>query len=386
MCGKAQGYRTRPGGRLMDWRIAYLLGLITAFLTLFVLSFKNRKVSFFRPSPKKDVMAKAVEYRLSMGPHIVAVGGGTGLSTLLLGLKSFTRNITAVVAVTDEGGSSGRLRQEWGVLPPGDVRNCIVALAENDNALRNILDFRFDRGDLSGHSLGNLILLAVTELSGDFRVAVEEMNHLLAIRGKVLPVTTEAVSLIAETVDGQLCRGELQISSCGKNLKDIWLEPRDARPLTDVIRAIEEADLIVMGPGSLFTSVLPNLLLPKVAQKIQESPLPRVYVANLMSQPGETDGMNILHHLEWVERAVKAVPDYVVVNNGSIPEALLQAYLNEGAVPLYLDESQRERILEKGCHIIEGNYVKVYEESVVRHDGQGLSETLMRICRDLKEV
>ena len=151
--------------------------------------------------------------------------------------------------------------------------------------------------------------MAVTELSGDFRVAVEEMNHLLAIRGKVLPVTTEAVSLIAETVDGQLCRGELQISSCGKNLKDIWLEPQDARPLTDVIRAIEEADLIVMGPGSLFTSVLPNLLLPKVAQKIQESPLPRVYVANLMSQPGETDGMNILHHLEWVERAVKAVPD-----------------------------------------------------------------------------
>ncbi|MEA4876325.1 MAG: gluconeogenesis factor YvcK family protein [Aminobacterium sp.] len=373
----------------MDWRVAYFLGLLTAFLTIFVLSWKDRWPGFLRSSPvKTDVMARVVEYRLSMGPHIVALGGGTGLSTLLKGLKSFTRNITAVVTVTDEGGSSGRLRQEWGVLPPGDVRNCIVALAENDNALRNILDFRFDRGDLSGHSLGNLILLAVTEISGDFRLAVEEMNHLLAIRGRVLPVTTEAVSLVAEIEDGQLLRGELEISSCrcGQKVKRIWLEPSDPQPLPDVIRAIDEGDLIVLGPGSLFTSVLPNLLLPKIAQKIQESPLPRVYVANLMSQPGETDGMNVVEHVEWIEKILGIAPNFIVVNNGSIPAPFLEAYLKEGAIPLYLDDSQREILLEKNCQIIESNYVKVYEGSVVRHDSQALSETLMRICRDMKEV
>lgn len=372
----------------MDWRVAYVLGLATAFLTIMAISFKSRRWPFLRFLFKedRDVMAKAVEYRLSMGPHIVAVGGGTGLSTLLKGLKSFTRNITAVVTVTDEGGSSGRLRQEWGVLPPGDVRNCIVALAENDNALRNILDFRFDRGDLSGHSLGNLILLAVTELSGDFHLAVEEINHLLAIRGKVLPVTTEAVALMAETDSGEVLKGELEITTAAQQMSRIWLEPSDAKPLPEVICAIEEGDLIVLGPGSLFTSVLPNLLLPKVAEKIRYSQGPRVYVANLMTQPGETDGMDILQHVEWIERVAGVAPDFVIVNEEDIPLACLEAYRNQGALPLYLDTEQERKLLTKGCQIIRGNYVKVYEKSVIRHNGQALSETLMRICRDLKEV
>ena len=183
--------------------IGFVIGLITAVFLILILNISG--LSFSRKpeasSKKREILSSAIQYRLSQGPNIVAVGGGTGLSTLLKGLKSFTRNITAVVTVTDEGGSSGRLRAEWGVLPPGDVRNCIVALAENDNALRRILDFRFDRGELEGHSLGNLMLLAVSELCGDFRLAVEEMNNLLAIRGRVLPVTTDQVVLAGETTD-----------------------------------------------------------------------------------------------------------------------------------------------------------------------------------------
>ena len=181
--------------------MSFILGILTTLAILFL--FGRIKLKSGKPIISKS------------GPYIMAVGGGTGLSTLLRGIKTFTRNITAVVAVTDEGGSSGRIRNEWGMLPPGDVRNCIVALAENDNELRSILDYRFDRGELSGHSLGNLLLLAVTEMCGDFSTAVKKMNHLLSIRGRVLPVTTEGITLVGRTKTGQPVRGELDISHHG---------------------------------------------------------------------------------------------------------------------------------------------------------------------------
>ena len=215
----------------MNWPSAFAVGMFTAFFLLLFFDLRPWRAARVRT---RDSFRNAVARRLSMGPCVVAVGGGTGLSTLLKGLKKFTRNITAVVAVTDEGGSSGRLRTEWGVLPPGDVRNCIVALAENDNELRRLLEFRFDRGELAGHSLGNLLLLAVSELCGDFSVAVEQMNHLLAIRGKVLPVTTETITL-AGVAENRTVRGELEISRNGRLLEGIWLEPEGARPLPEVL-------------------------------------------------------------------------------------------------------------------------------------------------------
>ena len=363
--------------------VGFAIGLITAVFLILILNISGfsflRKIGTY--SKRREVLSSAIKRRLAQGPNIVAVGGGTGLSALLRGLKSFTRNITAVVAVTDEGGSSGRLRIEWGVLPPGDVRNCIVALAENDNALRRILDFRFDRGELAGHSLGNLMLVAVTELCGDFRLAVEEMNNLLAIRGRVLPVTTDHVVLAGETNDKKIVHGELDISKNGKNLNEIWLEPEDAKPVKEILEAIDESDLIVLGPGSLFTSVIPNLLIQEFAERIRFSKTPKIYVCNLMTQPNETEGMDIVKHVEWICGALGSVPDYVLVNRAPIPEKLIARYKKEGALPLLLDRHQAGKIKGMGCAIIEGEFVEVTKDNVVRHDSQKLAEILHRQCR-----
>jgi len=367
----------------MDWAVSFAVGMFTACFLLIVFDIRLMRSSRFRA---KDPFKNAIAHRLSVGPSIVAVGGGTGLSTLLRGVKGFTRNITAVVAVTDEGGSSGRLRMEWGVLPPGDVRNCMVALAEDDNALKRVLEFRFDRGELAGHNLGNLLLLAVSELCGDFRLAVEQMNRLLAIRGKVLPVTTEAVTLVGLTKDGQKIRGELDISRYGRNLEGIWLEPEGAQPLPEVLRAVDEADLIVLGPGSLFTSVIPNLLLPEFAKKLRDSRTPKVYVCNLMTQPEETEGMDIEAHLHWVSSAIDSVPEYIIVNNEPFPDNLIDAYKQEGAAPLYLDRHQRNRINRMGCTILEVPMIHVADEKHLRHNSYKLGETLFRLAQDLKET
>lgn len=346
---------------------------------------KNLRRRKFAAS-KHAIISNAVDYRLSTAPQIVTIGGGTGLSTLLAGLKSFTKNITAVVAVTDEGGSSGRLRQEWGVLPPGDIRNCIVALAENGNSLNRLLNYRFDRGELKGHNLGNLILLATTEMVGDFQRAVEELNKMLAIRGQVLPVTTETVTLKGETRDGVHVSGELAISANGSNLDKIWIEPSEAEPLEGVKTAIENADLIVLGPGSLFTSVLPNLLLRKLSAQLKKSSVPIVYVANLVTQPKETEGMNILSHVDWIAGILGRVPDYIIANQTKIPDEFLKSYSKIGASPLYMSVAEENYLKSLGTKVIFGDYVSIKDESYLRHNAQNLSETIIRLAREAREV
>ena len=353
--------------------MSFILGILTTLAILFLFGRINLKSG-------RPIISKS-------GPYIMAVGGGTGLSTLLRGIKTFTRNITAVVAVTDEGGSSGRIRNEWGMLPPGDVRNCIVALAENDNELRSILDFRFDRGELSGHSLGNLLLLAVTEMCGDFSTAVKKMNHLLSIRGRVLPVTTEGITLVGKTKTGEAVRGELDISHHGHELSEIGLEPADAKPLHDVIAAVDDAEIILLGPGSLFTSVIPNLLLPDFSAKLKDAQVPKVYICNLMTQPEETQGMNIVQHLEWVAAALGCMPDFVIANDEQIPDDIVEAYRQEGASPLYLDRHQREKIRSMGCICIEASIMSVFESAkegrVLRHDPQKLASVIFRLIREI---
>jgi len=334
---------------------------------------------------RRAIMNNAVEYRLSLAPRIVAIGGGTGLSTLLSGLKVFTRNITAVVAVTDEGGSSGRLRQEWGMLPPGDIRNCIVALAENDSSLNRLLNFRFDRGELEGHSLGNLILLATTEMMGDFQRAVEELNKLLAIRGQVLPVTTETVILKGETEDGTTVSGELAVSDNGNRLRKLWIEPSNAQPLDGVKNALNNADLIVLGPGSLFTSVLPNLLLKEISELLKKSSVPIVYVANLVTQPKETEGMNILSHVDWIASVLGTVPDYLIANQAPIPEEFLRRYSKIGAEPLYLSMQEEKYLESLGTTVIYGDFATIKNGTYLRHNTESLAETIIRLAMESRE-
>lgn len=362
-----------------------LLTFGAAALSFYILS--SRGTGRIKKQPgRHGVMTNAVEYRLSLGPRIVTIGGGTGLSTLLGGLKAFTRNITAVVAVTDEGGSSGRLRQEWGMLPPGDIRNCIVALAENDSSLNRLLNFRFDRGELKGHNLGNLILLATTEMMGDFQRAVEELNKMLAIRGQVLPVTTETVTLMGETKGGKRVRGELEVSDNGGDLVKLWIEPCTAPPLDGVKRAVKSADLIVLGPGSLFTSVLPNLLLKDLSELLQETPVPIVYVANLVTQPRETEGMNILAHVDWVASVLGTVPDFLLANQAPIPEEFLRRYGKTGAEPLYLSGEEEKYLRSLGTTVIYGDFVTIKDEEYLRHNAQNLSEAIMRLAREGRET
>lgn len=354
----------------------FFLGIITSLAVLFFLG-------------KFNVRPNKHDKRLSRGPYILAVGGGTGLSTLLRGLKAYTRNITAVVAVTDEGGSSGRIRNEWGMLPPGDVRHCMAALAENDNELKRILEFRFDRGELAGHSLGNLLLLAVTEMCGDFSLAVKEMNHLLSIRGRVLPVTTEGISLMGKTDTGLEVKGELCISEHGHELKEIWLEPADAKPLPEVLDAVDDADVIILGPGSLFTSVIPNILMPDFADKIKASDAPKIYVCNLMTQHDETQGMNIIKHLDWIIAALGCTPDFIVTNSERIPDDVIESYRREGAVPLYLDDEQRRLIKSMGCECIEADIMGISETKkegrVLRHDPAKLAHVIFKLIRGLDD-
>ena len=363
--------------------LIFIGGLMAGGVVVALLFRNSRRVRAFisKRTNEREAAAAAVQLRLASGPSFVAVGGGTGLSSLLKGLKGYTRNITALVTVTDEGGSSGRLVRDWGMLPPGDIRNCLVALSENDDQLRAFMNFRFNQGDLKGHSLGNLILLVATEQSGDFKNAVELVNSLLAIRGRVLPITTENVTIVAETEKGETLRGELTVAKHGRDIKSIRLEPPGVEPVKEAFSVLESADMIILGPGSLFTSVIPNLLVEKFTAALRQTPHPIVYVANLMTQPGETTGMTQLDHIKWVARALGRFPDAVLVNEDIIPEPLQERYRAQGAVPLTLSRTDEEFLSAKKCRVVRASLLQIQDGTVVRHNSARLAETLMRILR-----
>jgi len=297
----------------------------------------------FLPDRGRKLVEKLYYRRyLEKGPRIVALGGGTGLSVLIRGMKEYTSNITAVVTMTDDGGSSGRLRDEMGMLPPGDLRNCLLALADTEPLLEQLFRHRF-RGSssLEGHSFGNLFLAAMTEMMG-FEQAVREFSKVLAVRGQVLPVTLDPVVLKAEFSDGTTTSGETNIVDQGKPIQHISLSPQQCQPLPDVLEAIKEASAIILGPGSLYTSVLPNLLVPGVKEAIQDSNAPCFYVCNIMTQPGETGEMSASDHLEaFYRHGCGDMIDFVVVNTETnIPQPLAEQYRSEGAVPVAVDYDQ----------------------------------------------
>jgi len=320
---------------------------------------------------------------LIKGPKIVAIGGGTGLSTMLRGLKEYSSNITAVVTVADDGGGSGVLRQELGILPPGDIRNCILALADTEPILEQLLQYRFQDGNLKGQSFGNLFLAAMDGISANFEEAVKKVSDVLAVTGQVLPVTLEDVTLCAELDDGCAICGESKIGDHNAfhkgRINRVYLEPPDAQPLKDVLDAIAEADIIVLGPGSLYTSIIPNLLVRGVCPAIKKSKAIKVYVCNVMTQPSETENYTVYDHISILEdHSQKGIIDCCIANNSSVPPKLLEKYLNDGADQVRID---REIISEAGIRLIEGDIVSI-KNNLIRHDSKKLAKTVIELVAE----
>ncbi|MBM3464672.1 MAG: uridine diphosphate-N-acetylglucosamine-binding protein YvcK [Armatimonadetes bacterium] len=314
--------------------------------------------------------------------RIVAIGGGTGLSSLLRGLKAHTSNIVAVVTVSDDGGSSGRLRKDRGLLPPGDIRNCLVALADDDTLLAELLQYRFhEGGDLAGHSFGNLFLAALTEIAkGDFDHAIKMSGQILNIRGKVFPGTLHQTTLCAEYMDGTMVEGESEIPRHGKPIKRVWLCPDDCEPMDEVLQAIRDADAVILGPGSLFSSVIPNLLVQGMVDALERTRGLRIYVCNVMTQPGETDEYKASDHLKAIyAHTGRKIVDVALVNQ-EVPRLLLDRYKAEGAFPVLADLDAIERL---GVRPVAANLIN--ETNLVRHDSARLAEVVYDLILEYEE-
>lgn len=332
------------------------------------------------PEGNEELVDRLMTHRrLNRGPRIVVVGGGTGLSTLLRGLKAYSANITAIVTVADDGGSSGRLRREIGVLPPGDIRNCLAALADEEKLLTELFQYRFQAGDgLVGHSFGNLFLTAMSEVTGgNLERAIAAISQVLAVRGQVLPATLTDMRLWAELADGRRIEGESNITEAGGKIVRIGCTPNNPPALPRAIQAIREADYIIIGPGSLYTSIAPNLLVPKIAHAIARSKALRIYVCNIMTQPGETDGFTVSDHIRTIDRVAGApLFDAVLVQKQSPSAGSLIKYAQEKSHPVYFD---REAVMQLERRAIVANVMHEDEQTgLVRHDPDRLARILLR--------
>jgi len=321
--------------------------------------------------------------RWEQGPRIVAIGGGHGLSTLLRGLKRHTRNLTAIVTVADDGGGSGMLRDELGMPPPGDIRNCMQALANTEPVMEQLLAYRFKEGRLSGQSFGNLLLAALNGISGSFDEAVGKMSEVLAITGRVLPVTTADIALEATFENGTRVSGESKIAAFKKaqdcRISRVELHPEHPAALPETLEAISKADLILLGPGSLYTSVIPNLLVDGVVKAIQSSDAPRVYIANIMTQDGETEGMTLSEHISaLLVHSAPGLIDLCLANCAPIRPELLERYRAEGAEPIAVDRDKVERL---GVEVVERPLASTTQD-YARHSIDRLAQAVMDLYEE----
>lgn len=322
---------------------------------------------------------------LVKGPKIVAIGGGTGLSTMLRGLKYYTSNITAIVTVADDGGGSGDLREDLGMLPPGDIRNCILALADTEPLMEDLLQYRFKDGRLKNQSFGNLFLAAMDGISSNFEEAVHKMSSVLAVTGKVMPVTLDDLVLKAKLKDGTIVEGESNIPEeaieRNTSIDKIFIEPKNARALKEAVEAILEADAIILGPGSLYTSVIPNLLVKDIASAVKKTKGIKLYVSNIMTQPGETDGFAVEDHIKAIFNHVgDGVVDYVVVNVGKIDGELEGKYKEEES---HLVRISEEAVAGLGVSVIEGDFISI-KNGLIRHNSEKLASILIETIMDKK--
>lgn len=313
--------------------------------------------------------------KLNRGPRIVAVGGGTGLSMLLSGAKNITNNLTAIVSVGDDGGSSGRLREEMGILPPGDIRHCITALADDEDLVNKLFKYRFKNGEgLEGHSFGNLFLTALYDITGDMVSAVRASSRVLSIRGRVLPATLDDMKLVAEMEDGRIVHGESTIPEAHGRIKRLFTEPANCKALEDVIQAIRNAELIILGPGSLYTSVIPNLLVKQISEEIIKSKARKIYVCNIMTQPGETDNYTVSDHLKALiqHSGSNKIVDAVLVND-YLPEKLADIYQKSGSYPVKLDIQEVKKL---GIKIVAKKLIQDSKEGLVRHSSNRVARAV----------
>lgn len=368
---------------------------------LFILAWKKTNFSMMESDSadlkrKRQSMGEVLYRRMKLdhGPKIVAIGGGTGLSTLLKGIKKITNNITAIVTVGDDGGSSGRLREQMGVLPPGDIRNCIAALADDDDIATKLFQYRFKTGEgLEGHSFGNLFITAMTAICGDMVSAIRESSKVLLIRGRVLPATCDDMKLYAKMEDDSIVRGESNIPEAGKRIMQLCSEPADCKAIPDAIEAIHNADLIILGPGSLYTSVISNFLVKDITRAVWNSKAKKIYVCNAMTQVGETDNYSVSDHVKTIFEHVK-LPDIkedknffdaVLVNN-SMPQNLAQKYEEAGSLPVEIDISELRKLK---VEVVQRNLLEDNKEGLIRHNTSRVAKAIYfwykRACKNEKK-
>ncbi|MCX7698765.1 MAG: YvcK family protein [Candidatus Goldbacteria bacterium] len=330
----------------------------------------------FPKNDKKFIARIYKEARLKRGPKIAAIGGGTGLSTLLKGIKEYTSNLAAIVTVADDGGSSGRLRKEYNIIPPGDIRNCIVALADEEDILSKLFQYRFtEKGELKGHNFGNIFITALTKISGDFPKAIKEISKVLAIRGQVFPVSLDNIKLKAKLKNGKEIYGQSNITRSKIPIESVHIIPPNCKPYEQALKALKAADVILIGPGSLYTSIIPNLLIPQVREILENDKILKIYICNIMTQPGETDGYTVSDHIKAIfKHSSNKVIDYVLVNNGIPKEALLKKYRAENS---YIVKIDREEVAKLGVKLICAKLIE--EGEYIRHSPYLLTKAIMKI-------
>ncbi len=359
-----------------------LIGIVFFFLAWKKTNFSMIEAEDTEANRIKDSMGEILyrKMKLNHGPKIVAIGGGTGLSTLLKGIKKLTNNITAVVTVGDDGGSSGILREQMGVLPPGDIRNCIAALADDDNIVTKLFQYRFQSGEgLGGHSFGNLFITAMTAICGDMVSAIKESSKVLLVRGRVLPATCDDMKLYAKMEDDSIVKGESNIPEAGKRIIQLMSEPKDLRVTPDIVEAIHNADIIIMGPGSLYTSVISNFLVKDIAKAVWAAKAKKIYVCNAMTQPGETDNYSVSDHIKAILNHVKDYKvegktflDAVLVNN-SIPKNLSEKYEKSDSLPVEIDITE---LRQMGIEVYQKNLLQDNKEGLIRHNCDKIAKAI----------
>lgn len=370
-----------------NYTILASLGVLVILLGLVVMAWATQRlirtmIGVVMPGESENLSDLIFSnLQLSKGPKVVVIGGGTGLSVMLRGLKAKTYNLTAVVTVADDGGSTGRIRQDLDIIAPGDLRNCLVALADKEGLMEKLFAHRFGgSGNLTGHSFGNLFIAALIEVLGDVEEAMDATSKVLRVRGKVIPSSAEKIRLNAEMTDGRIVEGESQIPHAHGKIKRVFTTPEHPKAIQSAVRAIQEADAIVLGPGSLYTSIMPNLCVPDIVQAVRTSKAPKIYICNVMTQPGETDDYTVSDHVKAINRqAGGRVIDFVIANNGDVDSDVLQRYVATGSHPVIIDKKE---VSQAGATLILSDLIN--KENSATHDTKKLANVLFDLINALR--